>query len=316
MFKEMNYVYAVYEAKSFTKAAQKLYISQPALSSMVKKAEKKIGMPIFDRSTTPITLTRAGRYYIQQTEVIMKIQQDAEAHFRMLAGAQENQLRLGGSSFFLTYVLPPVVKRFRQTNRQASVSWVESRNDELISRLLGNDIDFFLEVDELENERIGAWKWGEEQLILAVPAEWPINDRLLDYQLTAEDVHARKHLSDEIPAVDVSAFADECFILLREGNDSHRRAIGICRNAGFRPQNTYMTADQMLTSYYLAAEGHGAAFIRDSILFHADLTENLYFYRLDDPLATRNIYLYYRRDSELSPVAQSFLDFLKVHGCT
>ena len=313
MFKEMNYVYAVYEAKSFTKAAQKLYISQPALSSMVKKAEKKIGMPIFDRSTTPITLTRAGRYYIQQTEVIMHIQKEAEEHFRRLAGTHANQLRLGGSSFFLSYVFPPVVKRFRQSNKQANVSWVESRNDELITRLMKNDIDFFLEVDELANESIGAWLWGEEQLILAVPAEWPINDQLLDYQLSAEDVHERKHRSDEVPAVDVSVFAEEPFILLREGNDSHRRAVGICRNAGFRPQNIYMTADQMLTSYYLAAEGHGAAFIRDSILFHADLTENLYFYRLDDPLATRNIYLYYRRDKELSPVAQSFLDFVRSH---
>ena len=313
MFKEMNYVYAVYKEKSFTKAAQKLYISQPALSSMVKKAEKKIGLTIFDRSTSPITLTEAGRYYIQQTESIMRIQENAEAYFRRLAGTHENQLRLGGSSFFLSYVFPPMVKRFLAANRNASVSWVESRNDELISRLMSDNIDFFLEVDELEKERIGAWKWGEEQLILAVPAEWAVNDRLLDYQLTAEDVHERKHLSDEIPAVDVSVFAEEPFILLREGNDSHRRAVGICNNAGFHPRNTYMTADQMLTCYYLAAEGHGVAFIRDSILFHTDLTENLFFYRLDDPLATRNIYLYYRQDRELSPVAQSFLDYVKAH---
>ena len=316
MFKEMNYVYAVYKEKSFTKAAQKLYISQPALSSMVKKAEKKIGMPIFDRSTTPITLTHAGRYYIQQTENIMRIQQDAEVFFRRLAGESENQLRLGGSSFFLTYVFPPVVKRFLTTNRKAAVSWVESRNDELINRLMSDKIDFFLEVDELENDRIGGWKWGEEQLILAVPAEWAVNDRLLDYQLTAEDVHERRHLSDEIPAVDMNVFADEPFILLREGNDSHRRAVGICNIAGFQPRNTYMTADQMLTCYYLAAEGHGVAFIRDSILFHTDLTENLLFYRLDDPLATRNIYLYFRQDRELSQVAQSFLDFVKSHKTT
>jgi len=313
MFKEMNYVYAVYKEKSFTKAAQKLYVSQPALSSMVKKAEKKIGMPIFDRSTTPITVTPAGRYYIRQTENIMRIQQDAEVFFRRLAGESENQLRLGGSAFFLTYVFPPMVKRFLTLHPKAAVSWVESRNDELISRLMGDSIDFFLEVDELENDRIGGWKWGEEQLILAVPAEWAVNDRLLDYQLTAEDVHERRHLSDEIPAVDLNVFADEPFILLREGNDSRRRAVDICRNAGFEPRNTYMTADQMLTCYYLAAEGHGVAFIRDSILFHTDLTENLLFYRLDDPLATRNIYLYFRRDRELSEVSQNFLDFVRSH---
>ena len=46
MFREIEYVYAVYQERSFTKAAQKMFLSQPALSAMVKKAEKKIGMPL------------------------------------------------------------------------------------------------------------------------------------------------------------------------------------------------------------------------------------------------------------------------------
>ena len=51
MFSGMNYVYEVYKEQSFSKAAENLYISQPALSSMIKKIETKIGMPLFDRST-------------------------------------------------------------------------------------------------------------------------------------------------------------------------------------------------------------------------------------------------------------------------
>ena len=65
MLKEMDYIYAVYEEKSFSRAAKKLFVSQPALSNMVKKAEKEIGAPIFDRSTIPLTVTPAGEYYIQ-----------------------------------------------------------------------------------------------------------------------------------------------------------------------------------------------------------------------------------------------------------
>lgn len=61
MFDGKEYVYAVYEEKSFSKAAQKLYITQPALSTAIKKVEKKIGSPIFDRSTSPIGLTPAER---------------------------------------------------------------------------------------------------------------------------------------------------------------------------------------------------------------------------------------------------------------
>ena len=313
MFKEMSYVYAVYTEKSFTKAAKKLYLSQPALSAMVKKAEQKIGMPIFDRSTSPLTLTAAGKYYIEQAHKIMQIQHDAERYFHLLSTKSSNCLRLGGSFFFLSYIFPPVAKRFQDQFGDVNISFVESRNSELVSKLLNNEIDFFLEVDDLQNDQIDRLIWDEEHLILAVPASWPINQRLLDCQFTAEDIHDRKHLTDSIPAVDLTVFAKEPFILLREGNDSHQRAVEICRNAGFVPNDIYMTADQMLSSYYLANEGHGAAFIRDSILFHADLTEDLLFYKLDDPLTTRNIYLYYRRSEALSFVAQAFLRFVQTN---
>lgn len=60
MFSEKYYVYEVYRERSFTKAAKNLYISQPALSLMVKKAEQKIGTPLFNRDTNPVSLTEAG----------------------------------------------------------------------------------------------------------------------------------------------------------------------------------------------------------------------------------------------------------------
>ena len=57
MFQGMNYVYEVYKEKSFSKAAKNLYISQPSLSANVRRVENKIGYPIFNRNTSPLTLT-------------------------------------------------------------------------------------------------------------------------------------------------------------------------------------------------------------------------------------------------------------------
>lgn len=74
MFSGMNYVYEVYKEQSFSKAAENLYISQPALSSMIKKIETKIGMPLFDRSTSPIQLTECGKKYIKTAEKIMDLE--------------------------------------------------------------------------------------------------------------------------------------------------------------------------------------------------------------------------------------------------
>ena len=60
MFQGMEYVYEVYLEKSFSKAAEKLFISQPSLSANVKRVEHHIGYPIFDRSTKPLSLTECG----------------------------------------------------------------------------------------------------------------------------------------------------------------------------------------------------------------------------------------------------------------
>ena len=60
MFQGMRYVYEVYKEMSFSRAAKNLYISQPSLSTAVKKAEDRIGFPIFDRSTSPSSLLSWG----------------------------------------------------------------------------------------------------------------------------------------------------------------------------------------------------------------------------------------------------------------
>ena len=72
MFRWKHYVYEVYKEKSFSKAAQNLYISQPSLSARIKKIEDTLGVPLFDRSTTPLRLTESGEVYIKAAEEIIK----------------------------------------------------------------------------------------------------------------------------------------------------------------------------------------------------------------------------------------------------
>ena len=73
MLEKIDYVYAVYMEKSFSKAAKKLFISQPALSKIIRKAEQDIGVSIFDRSTIPITVTPEGEKYIEAIQAIYQI---------------------------------------------------------------------------------------------------------------------------------------------------------------------------------------------------------------------------------------------------
>ena len=79
-----EYIYAIYQEKSFSKAAQKLYVSQPWLSSVVKKVEQEIKTPLFDRTTNPISLTPAGRYYVEHVEQVMAIEDEMRQHFSQI----------------------------------------------------------------------------------------------------------------------------------------------------------------------------------------------------------------------------------------
>ena len=78
MFQSMNYIYEIYKTGSFSKAAKNLYLTQPALSIAVKKEEKELGQPIFDRSSSSIRLTEAGKAYIESMETIRKTEASPE----------------------------------------------------------------------------------------------------------------------------------------------------------------------------------------------------------------------------------------------
>lgn len=88
MFHEMRYVLAVYRHQSFSRAAAALFISQPSLSQMIRKAEERLGAPIFDRSTTPISLTDVGRAYVHAAAQVL----DLEENLRQYVSDTENCL--------------------------------------------------------------------------------------------------------------------------------------------------------------------------------------------------------------------------------
>ena len=78
MLNSIEYVYAIYKERSFTKAAEKLYVSQPALSLAITKLEKRLGYPLFERRGKECVPTEYGEKYIAAIERIKRIQDDLE----------------------------------------------------------------------------------------------------------------------------------------------------------------------------------------------------------------------------------------------
>ncbi|MEN6567028.1 MAG: LysR family transcriptional regulator [Veillonellales bacterium] len=309
MLKNMDYVYAVYLNKSFSKAAEKLYISQPAISAAIKKVEEEIGLPIFDRSSNPIQLTPAGEYYIESIEKIMEIEKDMVTHFSSLLGDNRGTINVGSASFFCAYILPTIVQAFKLEYPGITVNLLEANADDLIKCLRSSTIDIILDVEKLDPNIFNSIVWEEEHIVLAVPASYEVNNRLKQYRLSFEDVGSGRYLEQKYSKVSMKHFENETFLLLKKGNDMYQRGLKMCKKAGFTPK-VAMYLDQLLTAYYIACSGKGITFVRAGFTHYLEDTNKLFFYKIDDKNSVRNIMLYYKKSPSLSKACKNFIEFL------
>ena len=102
---EWDYVYEVYKERSFSAAAKNLFVSQPALSTAVKKLEESLGITIFDRSGSPLSLTEAGRVYIAALEEIRAIDRRMREQLADLSALQSGHIVVGGENFVTLFCI-------------------------------------------------------------------------------------------------------------------------------------------------------------------------------------------------------------------
>ena len=280
MFVWKKYVYEVYKERSFTKAAQNLYISQPSLSARIKKIEEIIGEPLFDRSTTPLQLTEVGKVYIEAAEEITQIEQRVENYINDLAGLKTGNLAVGASTLFAAYVVPSLITQFNQKFPDVHIQLIEGNTAELEEMLGSNALDFVIDNYHYDSILYNKELYCEENILLAVPKHFAVNEELGMYQLSYKNIKNKNYLSRKYPAVPLGRFADLPFIMLTQGNDTRTRGDRLCRNVGFKP-NIVLEFNQQSTAYMASSTQLGATFISDILVSQLPTFENLVYYKLD-----------------------------------
>ena len=293
MFVWKKYVYEVYKERSFTKAAQNLYISQPSLSARIKKIEEIIGEPLFDRSTTPLQLTEVGKVYIEAAEEITQIEQRVENYINDLAGLKTGNLAVGASTLFAAYVVPSLITQFNQKFPDVHIQLIEGNTAELEEMLGSNALDFVIDNYHYDSILYNKELYCEENILLAVPKHFAVNEELGMYQLSYKNIKNKNYLSRKYPAVPLGRFADLPFIMLTQGNDTRTRGDRLCRNVGFKP-NIVLEFNQQSTAYMASSTQLGATFISDILVSQLPAFENLVYYKLDGEEAKRKVFFYYK----------------------
>ena len=306
MFVWKKYVYEVYKERSFTKAAQNLYISQPSLSARIKKIEEIIGEPLFDRSTTPLQLTEVGKVYIEAAEEITQIEQRVENYINDLAGLKTGNLAVGASTLFAAYVVPSLITQFNQKFPDVHIQLIEGNTAELEEMLGSNALDFVIDNYHYDSILYNKELYCEENILLAVPKHFAVNEELGMYQLSYKNIKNKNYLNQKYPAVPLGRFADLPFIMLTQGNDTRTRGDRLCRNVGFKP-NIVLEFNQQSTAYMASSTQLGATFISDILVSQLPTFENLVYYKLDGEEAKRKVFFYYKTHKYKTRVMEKFI---------
>jgi len=314
MVNEMKYIYTIYKERSFSKAAKKLYISQPALSSLVKKTEQKIGVLIFDRNTIPLTVTDEGMYYIKYVEKILEMENDLIRHFKDIGDLKSGNLIIGGSSFFCAFTLPKLIEKFSNKYPNVHVETIEGNIKELTSGIEDGTIDLIIETAISEKDKnLDIYKYSTEEILLGVPKQWKINETLKEYQLTFEDIKKNIHLKSSFPEVSLKHFKKLPFITMKKGNDQYSRGLKMCKKEGFIPKSVFQI-DQILTGYHIAVSNKNVAlFIRDTLIKSAyKNNDSLVYYKVGKDLAKRSIYMANKKHRYISKAMKEFLKIANI----
>lgn len=304
MQQEMEYIYEMYRQGNIMTAAEKLYISQPALSMSIRKVEKELGMPLFDRSSRPMRLTEAGKIYIESVEKMRWLEREMEDRLAGLSELKSGVLRIGGSHYINTVILACVLTKFHQRYPGVRVELVEESSAALAEMLRRHQIDLTLSCNEMFMQEFTKYPAFCDHVLIAVPAGDPVNQKAADHMLSAADIIAGKHLSAHSVAVSPGVFENLSFILLEPGNNLYARAKQMFSDAGVDPQ-VALSLSQLSTAYHMAAAGFAATLTCDRMVTSPDVP--LCFYLPDSPLSERTFHFITPSGSYVTHAAQELI---------
>ena len=298
------YVYEVYRDRSFSKAARRLYLSQPALSAAVKKAERELGAPIFDRSVSPIQLTEEGKVYIEAAEKMMRIRQEMLACVDDMSHLHSGRITVAGTAFYLSYVIPIIVKAFSSLYPGVELHFTEADS---LALYQDDGVDLIVDSGRLNRKLFAEQPLFQEQILLAVPQNDPINEGLKEQRLRRECL--REDLQEK-EGVSLELFREKAFILLKREHDLHARAIALCRESGFQPERA-LYLNQLMTAYHIGGQGLGCVFVTDTLVRVCGTSMPLYYYKIKTgrpQLTVRQVFVAHKNGCYVSHAMRRFME--------
>lgn len=304
-----KYVYEVYRSKSVSKAAKKLYISQPALSSAIKKAEENIGAKIFNRKTLPFTVTPEGKVYIDTIEKIMNLEKSTIDRIQDIQKLEHGVLNIATSTNLSYYVIPKICEQFHKKHPGIDINILMTSTSSLCDMLRANTADLIFVPTEEDAFGFNVFPLLEENIIVAVRRDFKGIEKLLEFSLSYSDV-INKNIPDSKKISDMSVFHGIEFIYSPPDSNIFKKRkliFGETAEAGYI---NAMSVNQRL-NYNLMRSGFGAYLTTDADIATMPEDKNCCYFALKSPAANQNFSIAHAKDSS-SPSYKIVAEFTEL----
>jgi len=283
-----------YAAKNlnFTRAAEKLFITQPAVTAQIKFFEKNLGLKLFKKKRGKLHLTEEGKALQEYAHKLFDCEKEIETAVEEIKKLKRGTLRIGTARTYARYFMPFLISRFREAYPHIHIHLDEGSSLELIQGLINLKNELVIISKTEENPDVSLDLFSHEEVVLILSPE---------HRLAAKE------------AVTFEDLLGEPIILKEEGSGTRKLVEELFRENGSSPKVLMETSDAEMIKF-LVQHGEGLAFlVREAVA--SEIREDKLVFR---PMKGKKMYLDvsvgYLKNQPLSRPAEAFLDCLEKLG--
>ncbi|MFC7735030.1 LysR substrate-binding domain-containing protein [Roseomonas sp. GCM10028921] len=288
--RELQYLVALADHRNFRRAADACFVSQPTLSTQIRKLEDELGVALFERSPRKVMLTPAGQDAVARARRILTEMEGMKEAAQRLSRPEAGIARLGVFPTLGPYLLPEVMPRVRERFPQLQLLLTEEKSDQLLARLNEGKLDAAILAMPVNDPGLHCEPLFEEPFLLAVPKHHPL-------------AAAR--------SLRLGDLSQHNLMLLEEGHCLRDQALEVCQLSGAR-EGSEFRATSLETLRQMVLAGLGVtlmpALAARGMVPYAD---RLHLLRFEDSSPSRQIGLFWRKTSAMAPLLLHLAEVLR-----
>jgi len=274
--KQLQYFIAVSEQMNFSKAAERLHISQPSLSNAIKKLEHEIGSPLLDRNTRNLQLTEAGEVLFERAKVIVKNMEVLKIEMDEVVVHGTSEITIGVMES-IKHWLPKVIANYKKEYPQMMIHLVDILGSKRVKKSLKSYKTHLIITNQLmDDPELEVKTLYEERLVAVLPLHHPL---------------AKK---ETLSISDISA---EPFIISTEGFQTRRDILNTFEQAG-KSIDIQFEIERFETAVSLVRENLGITILPENYL-QGPTAKTIVKKEIEGANLSRNVYLVYLKNRHL-----------------